>query len=291
MAEPWPQTDKPLGLSGGADAWDDGLAGALLSADYFGVSAPSGNLNATESGSDTFVADGSAPSSGVSGTLNATESGSDTFASDGDVIVKGSLTATESGADTFASTGKVIVQGSLTAQESGSDTFASTGKVIVQGACSASESGLDTLASLGQVIIQGALSATEVGSDTFYAESTPTAPETPVVSGGGFRYAHPDEFVDRRKEWEALVQKFVAEKPKKQPKQAIEDVLPVLDEPLQSLASLLSVAEALDMPEYSDIQALIKTGNVPQIAETAFLIEMAIEQEKEAILALVMFME
>lgn len=40
MAVSFPQTDSPRDLSGGADAWDDGLAGQILSADYFAVSQP-----------------------------------------------------------------------------------------------------------------------------------------------------------------------------------------------------------------------------------------------------------
>lgn len=31
----FPQIDRPQALSGGADAWDNDLAGSLLSADYF----------------------------------------------------------------------------------------------------------------------------------------------------------------------------------------------------------------------------------------------------------------
>lgn len=39
MSEKFPQHDKPSGLSGGSDAWDDDLGGLILSADYF-ESAP-----------------------------------------------------------------------------------------------------------------------------------------------------------------------------------------------------------------------------------------------------------
>lgn len=39
MAVLVPQFDKRPGLSGGADAWDDGLAGILLSADYFAANS------------------------------------------------------------------------------------------------------------------------------------------------------------------------------------------------------------------------------------------------------------
>ena len=36
---PWPQHDKPAGLSGGADQWDDGPAGKLLIDDYMAAAA------------------------------------------------------------------------------------------------------------------------------------------------------------------------------------------------------------------------------------------------------------
>jgi len=39
MAVKLPNTDRPSGLSGGSDTWDNGLAGVLLSADYFAESA------------------------------------------------------------------------------------------------------------------------------------------------------------------------------------------------------------------------------------------------------------
>lgn len=35
MSVPLPQADLPRGLSGGSDTWDNGLAGAILLADYF----------------------------------------------------------------------------------------------------------------------------------------------------------------------------------------------------------------------------------------------------------------
>ena len=46
MAVDFPQFGLPTGLSGGSDKWDDGLAGELLSADYFGTVEPiSGSLS------------------------------------------------------------------------------------------------------------------------------------------------------------------------------------------------------------------------------------------------------
>jgi len=46
MAVDFPQFGLPAGLSGGSDTWDNGLAGELLSADYFGTVEPiSGSLS------------------------------------------------------------------------------------------------------------------------------------------------------------------------------------------------------------------------------------------------------
>lgn len=129
-----------------------------------------GAFSATETSADTFAGAGpGAVADGVSGSLAASETGNDTFTATGDVIVKGSLAATESGADTFTATGKVIVRGTLATTEAGADTFAANGDVIVRGSLAASEAGADTLAGSGKVLIEGAFSASETGSDTFAA--------------------------------------------------------------------------------------------------------------------------
>lgn len=144
-----------------------------------------GDAAATESGADSFAADGTvADSSGITGTLAATESGADTFASSGVVIVKGALAASESGADTFAAVGDVFVQGSLAATEAGADTFAAAGDVFVIGSLAAVESGADAMAGSGVVPITGAMAAAEVGDDTFYATGVEEVEEAP--SGHGF---------------------------------------------------------------------------------------------------------
>jgi hypothetical protein len=129
-----------------------------------------GSLSATETGSDTFSAEGDVI---VKGSLAVTEVGSDTFSASGTVtsVISGSLAATETGSDTFSASGAVItgVSGSLAATEVGSDTFSASGKVIITGALVASETGSDTFASTGTVLVSGSLSATEVGTDTFSA--------------------------------------------------------------------------------------------------------------------------
>jgi hypothetical protein len=94
-----------------------------------------GNTTSTGSTSVThaYVTLALAPRPAVTGTLNATETGSDTLVANGtvsDPAVTGSLSAQETGSDTLVSSGKVIVQGSLNATETGADTLASSGVVI-----------------------------------------------------------------------------------------------------------------------------------------------------------------
>lgn len=59
MAISNPQFDLPLGISGGADVWDDGLAGILLSADYFDAVVGPSSWTLVPTGSISFV--GTAP--------------------------------------------------------------------------------------------------------------------------------------------------------------------------------------------------------------------------------------
>lgn len=134
-----------------------------------------GSLSATEAGNDTFAATGTVTDAGITGTLAATETGSDTFTSTAKLIVKGSLSATEVGSDTFAATGKLVVQGSLSVTETGSDSFAASGKVVVKGSLSATETGSDTFAASGVVFtpgVSGTLAAQETGADSFASSGT-----------------------------------------------------------------------------------------------------------------------
>lgn len=129
-----------------------------------------GDLAVSETGADTFASTGSVQDVPVTGSLAVTETGSDSFSSTGDVIVKGSLSVTEIGTDTFASTGttQASTSGTLSVTETGTDTLAASGDVIVKGSLAASEAP-DVLAADGFVIILGSLTATEAGLDTFEA--------------------------------------------------------------------------------------------------------------------------
>lgn len=121
-----------------------------------------GNLAATESGTDTAALSGNVL---VKGALAATE-GSDTAALTGDLLVQGALAATE-GSDTaeFLGSGATpAITGTLAATE-GSDTAAITGKVYVSGTLSAVEGGLDAFVATGNILVKGAMSASETGAD------------------------------------------------------------------------------------------------------------------------------
>jgi hypothetical protein len=127
-----------------------------------------GALAVSETGADTFAASGTVTDPAIVGTLAATETGSDTFAATGDVLVLASLAATESGSDTFSATGDVLVRGSLTVTEAGADVFAATGDVVVQGTLAATETGQDTFSGIGGAAgITGTFAASEAGNDTF----------------------------------------------------------------------------------------------------------------------------
>jgi hypothetical protein len=168
----------PPAITGDMDATETGNDTFAATGDVL----VEGSLAATETGADTFAATGTVTDPGITGSMAATETGADTFAATGDVIVKGSLAATETGQDTFAATGDVIVKGALSATETGSDAFSATGDVIVEGMLSASETGADTFAATGTVgssAIVGTMAATETGADTFTASGA-------VIVAGSF---------------------------------------------------------------------------------------------------------
>lgn len=126
-----------------------------------------GSLAATETGSDTFAASGTVRDPAITGTFAATETGTDVLAATGKVIVKGSLAVTETGQDTFTATGDVIVQGTLAATETASDIFVATGGAEVAGILSVTETASDAFTSTGDVFVVGSFSASEAGDDLF----------------------------------------------------------------------------------------------------------------------------
>ena len=131
------------------------------------VVTATGDLDATESGSDTAAFEGTVETV-ATGTLAATETGGDTAAFAGDVLIDGALAATETGADTAALAGDVLIDGTLAATEAGADTAAieGTSEKVAVGSLAATETGADTAAFAGDVFISGTLAAVETGADT-----------------------------------------------------------------------------------------------------------------------------
>lgn len=152
--------------------------------------ARTGDMDATETGTDAFSSSGDVL---VEGSLAVSEVGTDTFASSGVVLaatITGTLTATEIGSDVFSSSGDVFVRGSLASTETGTDTFTASGQLTTNtatGSLAAIEVS-DVIAVNGAVIIKGVAGAFEGALDTFEAiqgYTSITGSMTAVESGGG----------------------------------------------------------------------------------------------------------
>ena len=107
--------------------------------------------------------------SAVVGYMAATETGTDTFAAEGVNIDNGYMAAVETGVDTFASTGAVVDTGYMAAVETEVDTFSATGINVNNGIFAATETGVDTFSAVGVNVLSGYLAATETEVDTFAA--------------------------------------------------------------------------------------------------------------------------
>lgn len=192
-----PNIDRPRGLHGGADAWDEGPAGVILTADYFqepASGAVAGSLAATEAGKDqaaatgklivkgqiaasetgldTLSASGTLAVAGITGTLSLSEGGKDSAALPGRVLVKGVLGTGETGTDGISSTGKIIIKGGLALSEL-PDSLHAAGRIIVTGLVIGYEAENDAFASAGFIRISGACAAEEGETDVFLALPPP----------------------------------------------------------------------------------------------------------------------
>lgn len=143
--------------------WDSGVWGQS----YW--SATVGYMAATESGTDTFAAEGDVQ---LTGYMAATETGVDTFSATGTVEVQGYMAAVETGVDVFSATGTVEVQGYMAATETGVDVFSASGDVEDTGYMAATETGVDVFSATGTVEVTGYMAAVETGVDVFSAEGT-----------------------------------------------------------------------------------------------------------------------
>ena len=119
-----------------------------------------------------------------------------------------------------------------------------------------------------------------------------------VVVGGKPIYT----YEQAREEWEAInrwreramqwadVTPVVKPK-KKKAKQPVEVPIERVTAPILSLPELIADAQLLQVDELRALEAAMQVRDVIALAEAAYIAELAVQQEKEAILALVMFME
>lgn len=267
----------------------------------------SGALTATEGGTDSFNGNGFGIVQTL-GSMSVTESGSDTLSGAGDVYVQGALSATES-IDTASGSGSVNVRGSLTVSEVGADTFSGSGNLglpTTTGVMSALEgadatdtyAGDDYVSSgyyqtgwYGKVLVQGAMSVTE-GQDSFTATNI-VPPERLRVVSGGQAQADWEARQKWRKQAEAMLTESVNKPVQEVVQEAIEidAILPRLYEPVESLAELVADARLLQLDEARALESAMAVRDVLAIAELAYLAEVAVQQEKDAIAAFIMFME
>jgi hypothetical protein len=88
------------------------------------------------------------------------------------------------------------------------------------------------------------------------------------------------------------VQEVVQETVQATPKTIeVEAVLPRLYEPVESLAELVADARLLQLDEARALESAMAVRDVLAIAELAYLAEVAVQQEKDAIAAFLMFMD
>jgi hypothetical protein len=166
----------------------------LVSVPAGGGAGVTGDLSATEAGSDTASVSGVVE---ISGTVSASETGTDTAAVSGSALVSGDLAATETGSDVADINGSApnLVTGDLAATETGSDVAAISGTLVVTGTLDVAEIGADSASVSGAVSIAGSLSATEAGADVAditgvvvpagagYISAQETGTDTAAVSG------------------------------------------------------------------------------------------------------------
>lgn len=71
----------------------------------------------------------------------------------------------------------------------------------------------------------------------------------------------------------------------------LANILPRLYEPVESLADLIADARLLQLEQAQALENAMMVRDVIKLAELAYLTELAVQQEKDAIAAFIMFME
>jgi len=124
--------------------------------------------------------------------------------------------------------------------------------------------------------------------------------ETVTVSGGKITHEQALREWEARRYWRVktlehiarpvddVVQETVQAKP--EPIE-IADVLPRINEPVLSLAELLADAKLLQLEEAYALESAMAVRDVMKLAEMAYIAELAVQQEKDAIAAFLLFMD
>jgi hypothetical protein len=71
----------------------------------------------------------------------------------------------------------------------------------------------------------------------------------------------------------------------------LEAIIPRLDVPLFNLADLLADTKLLQLEQAQALESAMAVRDVIKLAELAYLAELAVQQEKDAIAALILFMD
>lgn len=261
--------------------WDSGVWGQS----YW--SATVGYMAATESGTDTFAAEGDVQ---LTGTMAATETGVDTFSATGTVEVQGYMAAVETGVDVFSASGTVEVQGYMAATETGVDVFSASGDVELTGYMAATETGVDVFSAVGTVAVAGYMAAVETETDTFAATGTVTPQPTPqpvIIADIG-----PGDEKQQRKAQKKRDEAFEREKLERNKlREQIERVInpvvakaePVVVSEAKSSVQVLSIDGGrigIDVPAAFDVAEVARM--VAEVLEEAKIEAMRVQRRQDA---------
>lgn len=142
---------------------------------------------------------------------------------------------------------------------------------------------------LGATTGQALVDYSQLASAT--AEVHLLAEQSAVKPTGGWGGVEPIS----REKWERLAQEALAEKEVIADKAVIakvlDDVIPRLNVPTTSLADLLDDARLLQLEQARALENALMVRDALVMAKVAYLTDLAVQQEKDAIAAFLFFME
>lgn len=121
--------------------------------------------------------------------------------------------------------------------------------------------------------------------------------DAPVVGGKPvISYQQARDEWESLNQWRERVMQWAdvtpVEKPKRKKKaKPVEVPIDRLSAPVLSMAELIADARLLQIDELRALEAAMQVRDVLALAEAAYIADLAIRQEKEAVMALIMFME